>query len=76
MTVSGDGLIHEVIQGAMYRPDQEQFMKSIVFGFIPAGTANGLHTSIVHTYNENIGIHSAAFAIAKGRQDLMDLTEL
>lgn len=47
LTISGDGLIHEAINGMMNRPDKDEFCNSIAFGFIPAGTANGLHKSIV-----------------------------
>jgi sphingosine kinase len=76
MTVSGDGLIHECINGGMNRPDREQFMESIAFGFIPAGTANGLHKSVMEHANEEHGIHNAAFTCAKGRKTKMDLCEL
>lgn len=52
-------------------------MDSFAFGVIPAGTSNGLHKSIVEhkSVNEEEGIHSAAFAAAKGRVMKMDLTE-
>lgn len=76
VTVSGDGLIHESINGAMSRPNGLEFLEQITFGFIPGGTANGLHKSVVESVNEADGIHSAAFAIAKGRSMNMDLTEL
>ena len=61
----------------MSRPDKEEFMNSFAFGVIPAGTSNGLHKSIVEdaNVNEDVGIHSAAFAAAKGRVMKMDLTE-
>ena len=42
ITISGDGLIHEVVNGAFTRPDREEFLEKTTFGFIPAGTANGL----------------------------------
>ena len=76
ITVSGDGLIHESINGAMSRPDFQEFVAQTVFGFIPAGTANGLHKSVVSQFQESEGIHTAAFAVAKGRTTKMDLTEL
>jgi len=76
LTISGDGLIHESINGAMHRADREEFLENLAFGFIPAGTGNGLHKSVVETFNEKDGIHSAAFAVAKGRTSKMDLTEL
>ena len=77
VTVSGDGLIHEVINGVMARPDRDEFLKSIKFGFIPGGTSNGLVATLVHELNETGDlVHTAAFLIAKGRSKKMDLTEL
>jgi sphingosine kinase len=76
LTISGDGLIHESVNGAMSRPDRDQFLENLSFGFIPAGTGNGLHKSVVDTYDEKDGIYTAAFAVAKGRTTKMDLTEL
>ena len=41
---------------------------SLVFGFIPAGTGNGLAKSVsAVTDPENFSIEEAAFTIAKGR---------
>ena len=51
-------------------------METIAIGFIPAGTSNGLHKSVMESINEEHGIHNAAFACAKGRKTKMDLTEL
>lgn len=42
VTVSGDGLIHEVINGLYRRKDWMQLMSTLTLGFIPGGTANGL----------------------------------
>lgn len=60
----------------MQRADREEFMESIAFGFIPAGTSNGLHKSVMDFAGEVDGIHTAAFTCAKGRKTKMDLTEL
>ena len=76
VTISGDGLIHEAINAIMNRPDREQFLNSVALGFIPAGTANGLHKSVVEAVKEESGILTAAFMCAKGRKCKMDLTEL
>ena len=51
-------------------------MDKLAFGFIPAGTGNGLHKAVVDSQGENHGIHSAAFAVAKGHTTKIDLTEL
>ena len=46
--MSGDGLIHEAVNGLMSRLDRNELLSNITFGFIPAGTANGLHKSVVY----------------------------
>lgn len=57
VTVSGDGLIHEAINGAMSRENSGEFLAQVKLGFIPAGTANGLHKAVVDSQNELSGIH-------------------
>lgn len=67
VTVSGDGLFHEVIQGLMSRDDWATAIKTPV-GIIPAGSGNGLAVSI--------GSQSplkAALAVIKGRTEPLDL---
>ena len=66
VTISGDGLIHEVVNGIMSRKDKNQFLQSITLGFIPGGTANGLVASVIYTCDEEYGIREAAFLAAKG----------
>ena len=76
ITISGDGLIHEAVNGAMSRQDRDEFLQKTTFGFIPAGTANGLIKSITDSVDEDFGIHNATFLIIKGKRHMMDLTEL
>jgi sphingosine kinase len=76
VTISGDGLIHESINGAMNRSDHKQFLAQTSFGFIPAGTSNGLYASIADFGGEKDDIKSAAFVVAKGRSTKMDITKL
>ncbi|XP_007550034.1 sphingosine kinase 2-like [Poecilia formosa] len=45
--VSGDGLMHEVINGLMERPDWEQAIKTPL-GILPCGSGNALAGSINH----------------------------
>ncbi|XP_058504163.1 sphingosine kinase 2 [Solea solea] len=45
--VSGDGLLHEVLNGLMERPDWEQAIK-IPVGILPCGSGNALAGSINH----------------------------
>ena len=76
ITISGDGLIHEAVNGAFSRDDKEEFLEKTTFGFVPAGTANGLVQSILDKNDEVFGILNAAFLIAKGSRVKMDLTEI
>jgi sphingosine kinase len=74
VTVSGDGLIHEVVNGIYRRQDQIQIMNTTTLGFIPGGTGNGLVKSILDHAGEEFSVENAAFLAAKGRVTRMDLT--
>ncbi|KAF9184528.1 hypothetical protein BGZ50_003629, partial [Haplosporangium sp. Z 11] len=45
VVVSGDGVLHEVINGLLSRPDWDQ-ARRLVIGIIPAGSGNAVATSI------------------------------
>ncbi len=51
MVVSGDGLVYEVINGIMDRPDWQKAIK-IPFGQLPGGSANALACSMAYLTNE------------------------
>ena len=76
VTVSGDGLIHEVVNGLYRRGDWLQLMSSLTIGFIPGGSANGLVKAVLDYAGEEYGVESSAFIVAKGRTMKMDLTEI
>ena len=76
VTVSGDGLIHEVVNGLFSRSDWLQLMSSINLGFIPGGSANGLVKAVLDYSGEEFSVENAAFVAAKGRSTRMDLTEI
>jgi sphingosine kinase len=63
--ISGDGLIHEGINGVMGRKDKNLFIEKTTFGFIPAGTSNGMVHSIFNHNGENSDFLTAAFRICK-----------
>lgn len=67
VTVSGDGLIHEVVNGLYRRKDWMQLMSTLTLGFIPGGSANGLVANLLELAGENITVENAAFVVAKGR---------
>lgn len=76
VSISGDGLIHEIVNGIMSRPDREMFMRRTTLGFIPAGTGNGLVAAILGAQAETgDAVLTSAFIVAKGRMSLMDINE-
>ena len=76
VTVSGDGLIHEVVNGLYRRSDAITMMASTAIGFIPGGSANGLVKAVLDYSGEEYSVENAAFIAAKGRTTRMDLTEI
>eukprot|EP00039_Didymoeca_costata_P027604 m.18786 g.18786 ORF g.18786 m.18786 type:complete len:567 (-) comp6400_c0_seq1:150-1850(-) len=46
VTVSGDGLLHECLNGVMQRKDWQECVKKIPFGIIPAGSGNAMAKTI------------------------------
>ena len=86
MTVSGDGLIHEIVNGLMRRSDWERkvevegkgrvrFKDILTIGAIPGGTGNGFIKSLLYKGNEDYDVTVAAFRVLKQRAVEVDLTE-
>ena len=44
---SGDGMLYEVVQGLMDRPDAEKVIQSVRLGILPFGSGNGLACSVL-----------------------------
>jgi len=70
--ISGDGLVHEVWNGLAARPDAESAL-AVPVGHIPGGSGNGLVKSVLDSLGEGYGILDAAFCIAKGGHQPIDL---
>ncbi|TMS34565.1 hypothetical protein L596_002130 [Steinernema carpocapsae] len=47
--LSGDGLVFEVINGLVGRPDRERFFPHLPIGIVPSGSGNGLLSSVFFT---------------------------
>jgi len=67
---SGDGLVYEVVNGLMKRPDWEVAI-NIPLGVIPTGSGNALCLSALHATGEPFDLTSAIFAVIRGK--LLDL---
>ena len=74
-TVSGDGLVYEVINGLMARADGKAALEKLPLAPAPGGTGNALWRSICHRANEHADVIGAAFVYAKGRAAPLDLWE-
>ncbi|KAL7314856.1 sphinganine kinase lcb4 [Mucor circinelloides] len=72
VTVSGDGVIHEVINGFLKRPDAREAMKQVSLGIIPGGTGNSL---IISLLGEKRGFDPVytALQVIKGKSMALDL---
>eukprot|EP01016_Furgasonia_blochmanni_P053583 TRINITY_DN8686_c0_g2_i3.p1 TRINITY_DN8686_c0_g2~~TRINITY_DN8686_c0_g2_i3.p1 ORF type:complete len:380 (-),score=19.13 TRINITY_DN8686_c0_g2_i3:207-1346(-) len=76
VTVSGDGLPHEVVNGIFTRPDAE-VASTVPLGLLPGGSGNALLKSICHRCNESNDVPGASYILIKGRKDIrMDLIEI
>ena len=87
ITVSGDGLIHEIVNGLLRRSDwnrrvevegkgKVRFKDILTLGAIPGGSGNGFIKSLLWRGNEEYDITVAAFRVLKQRAVEVDLTEL
>ncbi|KAH8036724.1 hypothetical protein HPB51_004238 [Rhipicephalus microplus] len=78
LIISGDGLLYEVYNGLMERPDWELAIK-IPIGMIPGGSGNGLARTISHAAQEpyiSDPILASTLGIAKGRVAPLDLMKV
>ncbi len=76
VSVSGDGLLHEIVNGLLKRKDWDQIKDTLTLGAIPGGTGNGLIKSLLSIEGEQYGVEEAAWLIIRGRRSLIDLTRL
>ncbi|CAL8290462.1 unnamed protein product [Merluccius merluccius] len=78
--ISGDGLLHEVINGLMERPDWEQAIK-IPVGILPCGSGNALAGSINHNAGYDMCLReplllNCCFLLCRGGVRPMDLVSV
>ncbi|XP_038567221.1 sphingosine kinase 2 [Micropterus salmoides] len=78
--VSGDGLLHEVINGLMERPDWEQAIK-IPVGILPCGSGNALAGSVNHNAGYDMCLReplllNCCFLLCRGGVRPMDVVSV
>ncbi len=66
VVVGGDGTVYELINGLMTHAEAEAAIAKPI-GIIPAGTGNGLGKTILELSRETYDPRNAAFIIAKGQ---------
>jgi len=71
--VSGDGLIYEVLQGMMQRPDWARCVQTLPIGVIPGGSGNGLAKSVADAARLASCPLAAAFLVAKCKPEPLDV---
>ena len=70
ITISGDGLFHELLNGLLKRPNDESLPP---VGLIPAGSGNGLAWSAAHLENAPDVVTFAMFKALKYQPKDLDL---
>lgn len=71
--ISGDGLVHEVVNGLMSRKDWESIVRIVRVGHIGGGSGNGLSSAICKGSGEEISLAASTFLILKGFTRPFDL---
>ncbi len=74
VTIGGDGIVYEIINGLSNRSDN--LVNILPICPIPGGTGNGLIKSILHENNENYSIINATFLCIKGNSCNLDLSKV
>lgn len=72
ITVSGDGLLHEVVNVLC----KDEKLRNIPIGIIPAGTSNGLAQYLCACINEPVTPSTCAYICIKGKKVSMDVSEI
>ena len=73
VTVSGDGLIHEVINGLLGRDDNYYETRKIPIGALPGGSSNGFVKTVTHESKESSDVEQACLLIIKGQTKCIDI---
>ena len=60
---SGDGILHEIINGIMHKKDRDIFLNRIIVSAIPGGSANGFSKAISDYCNEDNKVETHCYFI-------------
>lgn len=73
--VSGDGIVVEVVNGFLQRPDWRTAMQ-LPLGCIPAGSGNGMAKSLLDMEGVDFSVLNSAFSIVKGGTKKVDVATI
>jgi len=73
--IGGDGIVFEVVNGLMSRPDGATLLQTLPLAHIPGGTGNGLAKSVLFASKEACSALSATFVAIRGHASPLDLSE-
>ena len=59
VSVSGDGLLHEIVNGLLNRKDRYYSKRKIPVGVIPGGSSDGLSKALLDRSNEHVGLEQS-----------------
>ncbi|XP_066590910.1 sphingosine kinase 1-like [Prorops nasuta] len=79
LMVGGDGIVFEVVNGLMQRPDWEKALAELPLGVIPCGSGNGLAKSIAHAKQEPYDCNPmliSALSVVKCKRTPIDLVRV
>ena len=74
VTIGGDGILSEVVNGISHRADGKDIFKRIALIPIPGGTGNGLVKSILFESDVEYSILNAIFTAIKGSLAPLDMS--
>jgi sphingosine kinase len=78
LTVSGDGLIHEIINGLFLRPDYQEMREKGTLpslGFLPGGTSDGMGKTVLNESHEEFSLENMVWLVIKGQDKMIDINE-
>jgi sphingosine kinase len=76
LPIGGDGILAEVINGIVQRPDGQDLLQNLPIIPIPGGTSNGISRSLLFQICEGPSELNAIYNVVKGKPSPMDLSKV
>ncbi|KAL9187118.1 hypothetical protein ACHAXT_010838 [Thalassiosira profunda] len=73
IAMGGDGILFEIFQGLLSRPDAQTIISKLKFGIVACGTYNGLAKSLLHWSHAEYNRIESVFQICKGHTAKLDV---